>query len=151
MLLDYHAPAELRKVNLRPCQRRQKDASRMRLALIPMAALAAANCAMPLHAAGLPQLSFQHHDWELVCDNTRTCRAAGYHAEDGRHPPLSVLLERRSGPGEAFVGRLRLGEADDGIDLPAPAVAPPEYPPPPPGAPNCPAPPPPYPPALRVS
>ncbi|WP_410488919.1 DUF1176 domain-containing protein [Aeromonas hydrophila] len=34
-------------------------------------------------------LSFQHKDWELACDNTRTCRAAGYSAESGG---LSVLL-----------------------------------------------------------
>ncbi|WP_313170913.1 DUF1176 domain-containing protein [Massilia oculi] len=91
----------------------------MRLAMIPMAALAAAHYAIPLHAAGLPQLAFQHHDWELACDNTRTCRAAGYHAEDGRNPPLSVLLERKAGSDEPFLARLRLGESDDGIDLPA--------------------------------
>ncbi|WP_208280647.1 DUF1176 domain-containing protein [Massilia oculi] len=91
----------------------------MRFAMIPMAALAAAHYAIPLHATGLPQLAFQHHDWELACDNTRTCRVAGYHAEDGRNPPLSVLLERKAGPDEPFVAKLRLGESDDGIDLPA--------------------------------
>ncbi|WP_306393965.1 DUF1176 domain-containing protein [Telluria beijingensis] len=90
----------------------------MRFALIPMAALAAANCLVPLQAAELPQLRFQHHDWELACDNTRTCRAAGYHPEDGRNPPLTVLLERKAGPGQAFDARLRLGDADDAIDLP---------------------------------
>lgn len=94
----------------------------MRHATILMAALAAANCTIPLRAAELPKLSFQHHDWELACDNTRTCRAAGYHADDGRKPPLSVLLERKAGPKQAFAARLRLGDADDGIDLP-PSVA----------------------------
>ncbi|MFM5113577.1 DUF1176 domain-containing protein [Aeromonas hydrophila] len=39
-------------------------------------------------------LSFQHKDWELACDNTRTCRAAGYSAESGG---LSVLLTREAG------------------------------------------------------
>jgi hypothetical protein len=91
----------------------------MRIATIFLAALAAANPANPLWAAELPKLSFQHLDWELACDNTRTCRAAGYHAEEGRNRPLSVLLERRAGPAEAFAVRLRLGDADDGIDLPA--------------------------------
>lgn len=91
----------------------------MRIAPILTAALAAASYTMPLRAAELPKLSFQHHDWELACDNTRTCRAAGYHAEDGRNPPLSVLLERKAGPGQPFTAQLRLGDADDGIDLPA--------------------------------
>lgn len=90
---------------------------RMRYTTILMAALAA-HPSTPAWAEPLPSLSFQHHDWELACDNTRTCRAAGYHAEDGRNPPLSVLLERKAGPGQPFAARLRLGDADDGIDLP---------------------------------
>lgn len=90
----------------------------MRIATILMAALAATTYAQSLQAAELPQLRFEHHDWELACDNTRTCRAAGYHAEDGRNLPLSVLLERKAGPGQAFEAHLRLGDADDGIDLP---------------------------------
>ena len=28
-------------------------------------------------------VSFSHKDWELACDNTLTCRAAGYSAEEG--------------------------------------------------------------------
>lgn len=91
----------------------------MRIATILTAALAGAAPALTLHAAEFPRLSFQHHDWELACDNTRTCRAAGYHAEEGRNLPLSVLLERQAGPGQAFTAQLRLGDADDGIDLPA--------------------------------
>ncbi|WGV54914.1 DUF1176 domain-containing protein [Stenotrophomonas indicatrix] len=27
-------------------------------------------------------LYFQHHDWVVACDNTRTCRAAGYASGD---------------------------------------------------------------------
>ena len=91
----------------------------MRIATILSAALATAIPANPLWASELPELSFQHHDWELACDNTRTCRAAGYHVEGGRNRPLTVLLERRAGPGQAFAARLRLGDADDGIELPA--------------------------------
>ncbi len=30
-----------------------------------------------LAAADLPGTRFFHGDWELACDNTRTCRAAG--------------------------------------------------------------------------
>ncbi len=28
-------------------------------------------------------VSFAHKEWELACDNTLTCRAAGYSAEEG--------------------------------------------------------------------
>ena len=36
-------------------------------------------------------VAFSHGDWELVCDNTGTCRAAGYQ-QDGESLPVSVLL-----------------------------------------------------------
>jgi hypothetical protein len=40
---------------------------------------------------------FQHKDWELACDNTGMCRAAGY-AEDGADKGIaSVLLSRAAG------------------------------------------------------
>ncbi|MBY0239227.1 MAG: DUF1176 domain-containing protein [Burkholderiaceae bacterium] len=29
-------------------------------------------------ATGFTGIYFQHHDWEMACDNTGTCRAAGY-------------------------------------------------------------------------
>jgi Protein of unknown function (DUF1176) len=44
-------------------------------------------------------LYFQHKDWELACDNTGTCRAAGYSAEDTVSSPASVLLVRAAGAG----------------------------------------------------
>lgn len=57
-------------------------------------------------------LSFTHHDWELACDNTRTCRAAGYQADDdGR--PVSVLLTRKAGPAQPVTGELMLGYYDE--------------------------------------
>jgi hypothetical protein len=55
-----------------------------------------------------PGVSFSHNDWEIVCDNTRTCRAAGY-SEDGAERRVSVLLTRAAGPGEAVKGQLTLG------------------------------------------
>ena len=91
----------------------------MRIAPILVAALAAAICPDLLQAAELPKVRFEHHDWELACDNTRICRAAGYHAEQGQNLPLSVLLEREAGPGQGFKARLRLGETDDGAAAPA--------------------------------
>jgi hypothetical protein len=58
----------------------------------------------------LASLSFSHKDWELVCDNTRTCRAAGYHPEDDA-PNASILLTRAAGPNQPVSIQLQL--ADD--------------------------------------
>jgi hypothetical protein len=54
-------------------------------------------------------LSFFHHDWELACDNTRTCRAAGYHS-DSEELGVSVLLTRKAGPNEPVAGQLMIGQ-----------------------------------------
>ncbi|MCW8037602.1 MULTISPECIES: DUF1176 domain-containing protein [Acinetobacter] len=40
---------------------------------------------------------FLYKDWELACDNTGTCRAAGYQADDHLERPVSVLLQRAAG------------------------------------------------------
>ncbi|MCP3143843.1 DUF1176 domain-containing protein [Pyxidicoccus xibeiensis] len=58
----------------------------------------------------LPGLVFYHHDWELTCANTRTCWAAGYQADTGGTPPVSVLLKRDAGPGAAVTATLVLGD-----------------------------------------
>ncbi len=59
-------------------------------------------------------ISFFHKDWEIACDNTGTCRAAGYQKEDeDDNPPVSVLLTRRAGPGQAVTGELQLGTYSD--------------------------------------
>ncbi|MFN7751806.1 MAG: DUF1176 domain-containing protein, partial [Pseudomonadota bacterium] len=36
---------------------------------------------------------FSHKDWEVACDNTGTCRAAGYH-EDSSEARVSALVTR---------------------------------------------------------
>lgn len=61
-------------------------------------------------ATDLPSTSFSHKDWELACDNTRTCRAAGYHPEDDG-PNATILLTRAAGPNEPIIVQLQL--ADD--------------------------------------
>ncbi len=66
----------------------------------------AAPMALPAHAT---EAAFQHQDWELVCDNTRTCRVAGYQRDDA-DLPVSVLLTRQAGAGTAIVGRVTLGD-----------------------------------------
>jgi hypothetical protein len=55
--------------------------------------------------------SLESKDWQVVCDNTRTCRAAGYSAE-GSDNPVSVLFARASGPGMPVFGELQLGTLD---------------------------------------
>lgn len=78
---------------------------------ILIASLLAAT-ALPAFAGHPAGIHFTHHDWEVACDNTRTCRAAGYQV-DGGEPAVSVLLEREAGPGKAVTARLQLGTYDD--------------------------------------
>jgi hypothetical protein len=55
--------------------------------------------------------SFESKDWQVVCDNTRACRAAGYSAE-GTDAPVSVLFSRASGAGMPVFVELQLGTLD---------------------------------------
>lgn len=59
-------------------------------------------------------LHFSHHDWELACDNTRTCRAAGYSPEDSSGPAVSVLLTREAGPDQPVQAEVQMYVAGDG-------------------------------------
>ncbi|MDR0736003.1 MAG: DUF1176 domain-containing protein [Zoogloeaceae bacterium] len=66
-------------------------------------------------------ISFLHEDWEIVCDNTRTCRMAGYSSEgtdDGERG--SVLITRTAGPNTPLEGEVTLGSY--GIDVVAPSI-----------------------------
>ena len=48
--------------------------------------------------AEIKGISFSHGDWELACDNTGTCRAAGYHTDENSFENMvSVLLTRKAG------------------------------------------------------
>jgi hypothetical protein len=62
----------------------------------------------PLHGAILPKVHFTHHDWELACDNTRTCRAAAYSAAD-EEEIATVLFTRAAGPDQPVRAQLQLG------------------------------------------
>ncbi|GGX94677.1 DUF1176 domain-containing protein [Massilia dura] len=89
-------------------------------AAVPSLALASA-----VFAGELRGIEFADSDWEIVCDNTRTCRAAGYHPlsnddDDGSDDdgdtdaadktlPVSVLLTRKAGPGQPVAGELQIG------------------------------------------
>ncbi|HAI48038.1 MAG TPA: DUF1176 domain-containing protein [Stenotrophomonas sp.] len=89
----------------------------MRLpALLPLLLLAPT---LPLQAApATAGVSFSHNDWTLACDNTRTCRAAGYQNDaDGDNPPVSILLTRVAGPDQPVTAELMLGQYDE-VTLP---------------------------------
>lgn len=84
----------------------------MDIRLTPLLLLLAA--AAPVNAATTPTgISFDHNDWTIACDNTRTCRAAGYQADDGDSAPVSVLLTRQGGPEQAVRAQLKIGDYDD--------------------------------------
>ncbi|MDR2112399.1 MAG: DUF1176 domain-containing protein [Candidatus Accumulibacter sp.] len=61
-------------------------------------------------------LSYSHHDWRLVCDNTCTCRAAGYQSDDDALF-VSLLLTRKAGPDEPVTADFLIG--GDGEERPA--------------------------------
>jgi hypothetical protein len=55
---------------------------------------------------------FQHGHWEIACDNTLTCRMAGYCAEEEfegyEDGCASVLITRAAGPDAPLAGKVRL-------------------------------------------
>ncbi|WP_315388571.1 DUF1176 domain-containing protein [uncultured Stenotrophomonas sp.] len=89
---------------------------RQSLLLLILAGLSPAVSAAPAEAV-VPGIDFGHEDWTLACDNTRTCRAAGYQRDDGESEPVSILLTRNGGPDQPVRAELMLGEYDEG-DLP---------------------------------
>ncbi len=80
--------------------------------------LAFAALASPLAAHAQ---SFEGKDWQLVCDNTRVCRVAGYSAE-GSDAPVSVLLARAAGVGAPVFAELQLAAMDAHSVRPASVV-----------------------------
>jgi hypothetical protein len=66
-------------------------------------------------AESISGMHFLHKDWELACDNTGTCRAAGYQADDHLERPVSVLLQRAAGANAPVTARVKI----DSAQLPA--------------------------------
>lgn len=67
------------------------------LAVLPATALAAP-----------PQGFYQNYkDWDIACDNTGTCRLAGYQADE-TEPPVSILFTRQAGTNAAVIGEVSL-------------------------------------------
>jgi hypothetical protein len=85
-----------------------------------LAAAALAVCCSPTLAASPERVDFSHQDWQLVCDNTRTCRAVGY-PNDEDLGTVSVLFTRKAGPGTAVAGRVLIGGGWDEVEIELPA------------------------------
>ncbi|MBA0216465.1 DUF1176 domain-containing protein [Pectobacterium brasiliense] len=65
--------------------------------------------------------TFFHKDWEVVCDNTLTCRAAGYSpekqytGEEEDVPDISLLLTRHAGQNTPITAEVTLAEVEKEI------------------------------------
>ncbi|AIA69654.1 DUF1176 domain-containing protein [Pectobacterium atrosepticum] len=65
--------------------------------------------------------TFFHKDWEIVCDNTLTCRAAGYSpeekgmGEDTETQDVSLLITRHAGQNTPITAEVTLAEVDKEI------------------------------------
>ena len=79
------------------------------LALLPLSAMAASTS---IQGIG------NYQDWDLVCDNTGTCRIAGY--QDESSDPVSILFTRAAGENAAVEGKftiLPFGETDRDVQV----------------------------------
>ena len=79
------------------------------LSLLPLTAMAASTS---IKGIG------NYQDWDLVCDNTGTCRMAGY--QEKGDDPVSILFTRAAGENAAVEGRftiLPFGEADRDVQV----------------------------------
>ena len=65
------------------------------LALLPITAI----------AAPIKGINETYQDWDLVCDNTGTCRMAGYQSEE-LDKPTSILFTRKAGDSETVSAEL---------------------------------------------
>ena len=56
-------------------------------------------------------INFTHKDWDLTCDNTLTCRAAGY-SSDETDPAATVLITREAGRATPVTNKVMLADYD---------------------------------------
>ena len=69
-------------------------------------------------ATSIKAIGENYQDWDLVCDNTGTCRMAGY--QDESSDPVSILFTRAAGENAAVEGKftiLPFGEADRDVQV----------------------------------
>lgn len=67
---------------------------------------------MLLAGSASAQLNFEQGDWQVICDNTHHCRAAGYQREADDGLPVSLLLSRAAGDA-AVSGKIAFQSADE--------------------------------------
>lgn len=95
----------------RPAYMTSLSSPGMRMRALFLSALLPLSSPLVAAPATMPEGTyFQHHDWIVACDNTRTCRAAGY--ASGEDSTLSVLLTRDGGPYQPVRGRMSLRPID---------------------------------------
>ena len=78
------------------------------LTLLPVAAM----------VTSIQGIGENYQDWDLVCDNTGTCRMAGY--QDESSDPVSILFTRAAGENAAVEGKftiLPFGETDRDVQV----------------------------------
>ena len=78
------------------------------LTLLPVAAM----------ATSIQGIGENYQDWDLVCDNTGTCRMAGY--QEKGDDPVSILFTRAAGENATVEGKLTIlpfGEADRDVQV----------------------------------
>ena len=73
---------------------------------------------VPSTFAEIQGQSFSHGDWELACDNTGTCRAAGYQADDSFENMVSVLFTRKAGVNEPVHAEFAMTVDDEKTTIP---------------------------------
>ena len=78
------------------------------LSLLPFTAMAASTS---IQGIG------NYQDWDLVCDNTGTCRMAGYQEGDGSEHPVSILFTRAAGENAVVEGKLTILPLGDDRDI----------------------------------
>lgn len=59
-------------------------------------------------------VEYTNKDWQVVCDNTRTCRIAGYQADTSSDFAASILLTRPAGANAEVTGEIKLGGDKNG-------------------------------------
>lgn len=82
---------------------------KLKLVLITMA-LAAGAAAGAAAAAGA---RFGYKDWEIACDNTRRCEAAGFQSDESESLPVSLWLGRDAGAAAGLEAKLMTVSGDD--------------------------------------
>ncbi len=81
---------------------------------LALVSLVISTAAISVSGTAATPINFESKDWQVACDNTGTCRLAGYQAETNNDMPISVLLTRRAGNNTGIAGRLKLGGAKEG-------------------------------------